>query len=362
MNLTPEYSGGTFYASPEQGITDLGTQFGWAKALEGDRTQHYGMGGEDLGISQNRSTWDTLKPIAKLAALAYGVGNFGPMLAGKTVGTATAVPTVGAELGTGAAWMEPGWATSAAGVPASASLSTLPATNVGSFAPVTGVDLATTAAPTATTGTIGSLLSSPNMGNLGVDLGKLGSFDLGGIGKFLSTDLGKLAGLKTLAGLYSAYQGRRAAADLREAAKTADPFGSQREQYQQLLSQSYTDPNYFMSTPEARLQQDALRQQLERMDAKAGRRSQYGSRAVQLAQAQAKALADYRAALQQPAGAGIGPASSASLLSDAIKTQLNAGGQLPQALSDIFTRTTPEYQTQAIRIKLLEDSMAKLTR
>lgn len=167
---------------------------------------------------------------------------------------------------------------------------------------------------------------------------------------------------KGLAGLYSAYQGRNQASQLRQAAQQQDPFGPQRAQYQQLLSQSYSNPNAFMATPEARMQQDALRQQLERLDAKSGRRSQYGSRAVQLAQAQAKQLADYRTALQQPAGSGINPSMAGQLQSQAAQTEMTAGGAPFQALSDIFTGQTPQYKAQAEENKKLRDSIALLTK
>jgi len=164
---------------------------------------------------------------------------------------------------------------------------------------------------------------------------------------------------KGLAGLYSAYQSNKQAAQLREAAQRQDPFGAQRPFYQQQLRQTYSNPNAYMSSPEAKLQQDALRQQLERMDAKAGRRSQYGARAVQLAQAQAKQLADYRNGLQQAAGSGIGPQGAGTLQSAAAQAELNAGGQLPAALSSIYNKQLPQYQATDARLKALEDAFAK---
>lgn len=167
---------------------------------------------------------------------------------------------------------------------------------------------------------------------------------------------------KGLAGLYSAYQGRNQAAQLRAAAQQQDPFGAQRGQYQQLLSQSYANPNAFTSTPEARMQQDALRQQLERLDAKSGRRSQYGARAVQLAQAQAKQLADYRAGLQQAAGSGISPSGAGLLQSQAAQAEMTAGGAPFQALSDIFTGQSPQYRAQAAENQKLKDSIALLSK
>jgi hypothetical protein len=167
---------------------------------------------------------------------------------------------------------------------------------------------------------------------------------------------------KGLAGLYSAYAGNKQAGQLRQAAQQQDPFGPQRAQYQQLLSQSYANPNAFTSTPEARMQQDALKQQLERLDAKSGRRSQYGARAVQLAQAQAKQLADYRTGLQQAAGSGIGPQGAGSLQQAAAQAQMTAGGAPFQALSDIFTGQSPQYRAQAAENQKLRDSIALLSK
>jgi hypothetical protein len=164
---------------------------------------------------------------------------------------------------------------------------------------------------------------------------------------------------KGLAGLYSSYKGREQAGQLRQAAQQQDPFGPQRAQYQQLLSQSYANPTAFTATPEARMQQDALKQQLERLDAKSGRRSQYGARAVQLAQAQAKQLADYRAGLQQAAGSNIGPQGAGDLYSKAATAEFNAAGAPLQSLGTIFERQVPGYQDQSARLKALEDAFAK---
>lgn len=162
---------------------------------------------------------------------------------------------------------------------------------------------------------------------------------------------------KGLASLYSAYQGNKQAGQLRQAAQMQDPFGPQRAQYQQLLSQSYSNPNAYMNSPESRLQQQALKQALERKDAVAGRRSQYGARAVDLQMAQAKQLADYRAGLQQAAGSQIQPGNAAALYEKASQAQVDANAAPVQALSSIFQKQTPQYQnTQAIIDKLLSGS------
>lgn len=85
-----------------------GIQSGWSKSLGDGKTQQYGMGGEDLGISQDKSTWDSIKPILAIAGLAAtggalsGAGAFGGAgaagaLEGGAIGSAS-MPT-GAFLG-----------------------------------------------------------------------------------------------------------------------------------------------------------------------------------------------------------------------------------------------------------------------
>jgi len=140
---------------------------------------------------------------------------------------------------------------------------------------------------------------------------------------------------KALSGLFAARQGRSAARDMQAAARTANPFGDQRPAYQQLLSQSYTNPRAFLQTPENQLQMKALEEQLERSDAKAGRRSQYGSRAVQLATEQAKLLDRYRQGLMTPSGAGIAPGGTQASL-DAARMNLAASAQPFIGLGEIF--------------------------
>ena len=163
--------------------------------------------------------------------------------------------------------------------------------------------------------------------------------------------------LKSLAGLYSAYQGRKQAGQLREAAGQMDPFAGQRPQYQERLEQSYSDPRAFANTPESRMQMAALEKALARKDAKSGRRSQYGARAVQMQTEQAKLLDNYRKGLLQPSGANFGPnATQGTLLSNAAQTDMNASGQLPQALSQTYRKQDPQYAELDARIKAFEDA------
>jgi len=55
-----------------------GIQSGWSQSLGGGNTQQYGMNGENLGITGDKSTWDHLKPLLAIAGMAVGGG----MLAG----------------------------------------------------------------------------------------------------------------------------------------------------------------------------------------------------------------------------------------------------------------------------------------
>lgn len=148
--------------------------------------------------------------------------------------------------------------------------------------------------------------------------------------------------LKLGAGVLEFLQKRQQAKELNQAAARMDPFSAQRPFYQEKLQQTYTDPNAYMNTPEARLQQEALKQELARRDAKAGRRSQYGARAIELAQAQAKQLAAYRNALLQPAGAGIMPGGG-DLASQAARAKLESLGAITTPLQDAITGRDSRY-------------------
>jgi len=168
---------------------------------------------------------------------------------------------------------------------------------------------------------------------------------------------GQVNTARVAGGFLELLQKMQQAKDLRSAARTMDPFGAQRPFYQQELQQTYTDPNAYMNRPESRLQMQALEKALARRDAKAGRRSQYGARALELQQAQAKGLADYRNALLQPAGAGIGP-NSAQLLSNAALAKQQGISAPFQSLQDIVTGTQPGYKDTQDRIAALEKAFS----
>lgn len=63
-------------AASEQnsGQGSAGAQSGWYKSMGGGNTQQYDMAGNDLGITQDKSTWDSIMPIVAIAALALTGG------------------------------------------------------------------------------------------------------------------------------------------------------------------------------------------------------------------------------------------------------------------------------------------------
>lgn len=128
-----------------------------------------------------------------------------------------------------------------------------------------------------------------------------------------------------------------------------DPFGAQRAQYQQLLSQTYTNPNVVLGRPEIQAQLEQMKQQMDARDAAAGRRSQYGSRANQLALAAATLVDKYRQQLATLAGANIGPNTNQAAQIAAAGADYNAKGLAPlfnaasniqqqQTLADLLTK------------------------
>lgn len=117
-----------------------------------------------------------------------------------------------------------------------------------------------------------------------------------------------------------------------------DPFGSQRPQYQQLLSDSYTNPNGVLATPEIAGQLAQMRKAIEAKDAAGGRRSQYGEREVQLAQQAAKLMQGYRSQLLGSSGANISPNAQlgAGLISGANSSNSSAMNPLMSAAGNII--------------------------
>jgi len=116
---------------------------------------------------------------------------------------------------------------------------------------------------------------------------------------------------KGIGALFEGIQNKRSSNNLNRIAgnlqRAGDPFASQRGQYQRLLSDTYTNPNIALGRPEIRAQLQGLENQMNARDAAAGRRSQYGDRANQLAIASSGLLDRYRKQLAQLAGGGLSP-------------------------------------------------------
>lgn len=116
---------------------------------------------------------------------------------------------------------------------------------------------------------------------------------------------------KGIGALFEGLQNKRSSNNLNRIAgnlqRAGDPFASQRGQYQRLLSDTYTNPNIALGRPEIRAQLQGLENQMNARDAAAGRRSQYGDRANQLAIASSGLLDKYRQQLAQLAGGGLSP-------------------------------------------------------
>lgn len=123
--------------------------------------------------------------------------------------------------------------------------------------------------------------------------------------------------------LLSGYQNKQKANALQSAAKTVDPFGSQRAFYQTQAQNAVTNP---FSSPIVASQVAQLQAAQDRKDAAAGRRSNsiLGDTAV-MSQA-AKIAQDYQNQMAQQGGSNISPSGAGSLLSSA--AQANTDGYI----------------------------------
>ncbi len=176
---------------------------------------------------------------------------------------------------------------------------------------------------TASNGMSTPSLDLPN--NQGMDFSGIQNtlaqiFQGGSNNKLLSTGL---------SALISGAQNKRKAAQLQQLAQTlrtsGDPFGSQRAQYQQALSQAVQDP---YSAPIVKNQVDALAQAQAIKDAAAGRRSNSMTSAPQLLAEQAKVAQNYINSLYTPAGANISPNMSGYTQASMAGTQAGVDGYL----------------------------------
>jgi hypothetical protein len=110
--------------------------------------------------------------------------------------------------------------------------------------------------------------------------------------------------------LYDAYNKNQQSKLMQQMAEKSDPFASQRAQYQQKLSQSYSDPMSIYNGAEFSGLNDLFSRQIAARDAAAGRNSQYGARATERQNYFNSYLDNYRKSLQTPAGANIAPNAS----------------------------------------------------
>jgi hypothetical protein len=117
-----------------------------------------------------------------------------------------------------------------------------------------------------------------------------------------------------------------------------DPFGAQRAGYQKKLADTYTNPMGTLQRPEIAGQLAQMKQVMDANDAKAGRRSQYGSRMNQLAEQQAKLMDSYREQLGKFAGSQFGPnvGAGASILQGANNVNSNPMNPLIAAAGNIM--------------------------
>lgn len=141
-------------------------------------------------------------------------------------------------------------------------------------------------------------------------LQRLFSRTQGGQGNSLGSDLVK-GGVGLLGSLMQSRNNTANTALGNKVMQQMDPFGAQRAGYQQKLADTYTNPMGTLQRPEIAGQLAQMKQVMDANDAKAGRRSQYGSRMNQLAEQQAKLMDSYRAQLGQFAGSQFGPNTSA---------------------------------------------------
>lgn len=250
-----------------------------------------------------------------------------------TVGESTGLGSVGStapDLGTGMITSPEGLSGLVNGQPIGTSLgAATPGTTGGYLVPSLGGEaLATTAAA-------GGLSSSSvtdwlgNVFNQGVD-------------KFMENPVTN--GLNLASGLWSYLNQNNMSDQLKnlmtQGLNQSDPFGSQRAYYAQRLKDTYTNPNGYLNSPEYKAIQKKRLEAVERADAAAGRRSQYGAREEKMHEFDLENLTKERTMLAQLAGSGISPSQVSSLLSNlgttSAQAQANAPGNLLFMLNQIF--------------------------
>ena len=250
-----------------------------------------------------------------------------PAVSGNGLGT---VGSTSPDLGTGMITSPEGLSGLVNGQPIGTSLgAATPGTTGGYLVPSLGGEaLATTAAAGG--------LSSSSVTDW------LGSVFNQGVDKFMENPVKN--GLNLASGLWSYLNQNNMSDELKnlmnQGLNQSDPFGSQRAYYAQRLKDTYTNPNGYLNSPEYKAIQKKRLEAVERADAAAGRRSQYGAREEKMHEFDLENLAKERTMLAQLAGSGISPSQVSSLLSNlgttSAQAQANAPGNLLFMLNQIF--------------------------
>jgi len=154
----------------------------------------------------------------------------------------------------------------------------------------------------------------------------------GGLSQLFSNPTLTQAG-QLIGGLYGASQNRDIADQLQQQGEAMDPFRSQRPQYQNLLSQSYSDP---FSAPEFSKLAALYTQQIMRKMAGKGLRGNPMQIYAGLQDQMTGHLDKYRESLMAPSGANLGAGAGANLFGEAANRRSNSNLDLMYGLSTIF--------------------------
>jgi len=149
----------------------------------------------------------------------------------------------------------------------------------------------------------------------------------------MSPDMSWIKGAKLLSGLYGDRNNTKIADQLKRQAQGMDPFGSQRGQYQDLLSRSYSDP---FGAPEFSRLANVYSQQIAKQMAAKGLRGNPMQSKAMLQDMMTSQLNKYRESLMAPAGANIGPGAGSNLYTQAAGLQKGAADNLTGGLSALF--------------------------
>lgn len=154
------------------------------------------------------------------------------------------------------------------------------------------------------------------------------------LSKLFSGAAGNKGLMTGLGALMEGYQNKKNASSTNKLAQQQqqrmDPFGPQRPQYQQLLSQAVKDP---YSAPIVRDQVAQIQKAQAIKDAAAGRRSNQATSNPAMLAAQAQVAQEYIKSLYTPAGANIGPQDGGSLEAMLQANKSNTNGYISPIMS-----------------------------